>query len=57
MKDIKPYNKKNKRHGYWEIYHYDGNLEYKGNYINGKPIGYFEVYHRNKSLLYKRFYI
>ena len=57
MKDIKPYNKKNKRPGYWEIYHYDGNLEYKGNYINGKPIGYFEVYHRNKSLLYKRFYI
>jgi antitoxin component YwqK of YwqJK toxin-antitoxin module len=27
------------KHGYWEGYHRNGQLEYKGNYLNDEEIG------------------
>jgi len=43
-KDIKPRNAKDQKHGYWEIYRYNGDLQYKCIYNNGKEIGYEEYY-------------
>ena len=59
MKDITPYNKKGKRHGYWESYRTNGSIGYKRFYYNDKKVGYEEWYHydwKNK-LRYKKYYI
>jgi hypothetical protein len=48
MTKINQYNEKGQRHGYWEIYYFDGSLWYKGNYNNGIEIGYWEIYFYNK---------
>ena len=40
------------RHGYWEEYHENGLLWYKGNFINGNLDGYWEWYNINGKLLY-----
>lgn len=45
MKDIETYNDKLEPHGYWERYSDNGNLKYKGNYINGRKDGYWELYY------------
>jgi len=50
---INLFNSEGKRHGYWEYYHYNGNLFYKGNYVNDKRDGYWEYYHSNGNLSYK----
>ena len=34
IQNIIPYNNKNKAHGLWLCYYNDGNLGYKGHYIN-----------------------
>lgn len=36
-------NDKGEPHGYWENYHPNGQLHYKGNYLNGKRHGYWET--------------
>ena len=54
---INLYNDKGKRHGYWEYYYSDGQLAYKGNYVNGKNHGYWESYYSNGKLMYKIYYI
>ena len=41
------FNEKYQRHGYWEIYFFDGRLLYKGDYVNGKQDGYWEWYDYN----------
>ena len=41
-KDITPLNENGEPHGYWEVYYYYGNLDYKGTYVNGKKHGYWE---------------
>ncbi len=56
-KDITPYNEKGERHGYWEKYYLNGNLWYKGNYVNGNRHGYWEWYHDNGKLKDKIYYI
>jgi antitoxin component YwqK of YwqJK toxin-antitoxin module len=56
-KDIRPYNDKGERHGYWEKYYLNGNLWYKGNYVNGNRHGYWEWYHDNGQLDSKIYYI
>jgi antitoxin component YwqK of YwqJK toxin-antitoxin module len=56
-KDIRPYNDKGERHGYWEYYYLNGNLWYKGNYVNGNRHGYWEWYHDNGQLDSKIYYI
>ena len=52
-KNIKPYNEQGNPHGYWEVYWSNGQLSYKGNYVNGKEHGYWEVYYDNGQLSYK----
>ena len=57
MKNKTPYNDNGQRHSYWEIYHYNGQLHYKGNYINGNEDGIWEYYYSNGQLAYKGNYI
>lgn len=56
VKYLRPINKKGQSHGYWEEYHWNGNLYYKGNYINGEPDGYWEMYRVNGEPWYKGVY-
>ena len=56
-KDITPYNDQDERHGYWERYWDNGQLWYKGNYVNGKQHGYWERYYPNGKLKDKIYYI
>jgi antitoxin component YwqK of YwqJK toxin-antitoxin module len=56
-KNITPYNELGQPHGYWEHYWSNGQLFYKGNYVNGKRHGYWEIYHSNGQLKYKRYHI
>lgn len=46
-------NDKGKRHGYWEKYYPNGNLNYKGYYINDKRHGLWESYYQNGKLSWK----
>ena len=55
--DIKPVNDKGERHGYWIIYYLNGNLWYKGYYINGKQSALCELYSFDGTLLIKRYFI
>ena len=54
---INLYNAKGEKHGYWESYWNNGNLWYKGNYVDGKEHGYCEVYYFNGNLDYKGTYV
>jgi len=46
LKNITPKNDRGQRHGIWEWYHPNGELWFKGNYLNGKSEGYWEwCYH------------
>jgi len=56
-KDITPLNKNGQEHGYWEEYHYNGNLLYKGNYINGEEDGYWVWYNFDGGIMDKEYYI
>jgi len=59
-KDIQPINEKGERHdehGYWEHYHYNGQLWFKGNYVDGNRHGYWEEYYPNGQLKSKIYYI
>jgi len=56
-KDITPYNDKHQRHGYWEVYHYDGNLAFKCLFHNGKRLGYNEWFSHNSKLNKKKYNI
>ena len=56
-KNITPYNEQGEPHGYWEYYYYNGQLMFKGNYVNGKLHGYWEDYYENGQLVYKTYYI
>ena len=51
------YNSVGREDGYWERYHDNGQIWYKGKYINGKPDGYWEDYHTNGKLRYKGNYL
>ena len=46
-------NNNGKRIGYWEWYHPNGHLVYKGHFDNDEPVGYSEWYYRNGKLIYK----
>jgi antitoxin component YwqK of YwqJK toxin-antitoxin module len=56
-KDITPRNENGIKHGYWEDYWDNGNLWYKGNYVDGNRHGYWEVYNYNGNLNQIRYYI
>jgi antitoxin component YwqK of YwqJK toxin-antitoxin module len=52
-----PTNNQYQPHGYWEYYHSNGQLAYKGNYINGKENGWWESYWSDGKLCHKGNYI
>ena len=54
---INKFNADGNRDGWWEIYYSNGQLNYKGNYINGKFDGWWESYHPNGQLCSKGNYI
>ena len=47
-KDIKTYNNKGQRHGYWEVYVDNGDLWIKCVYVNNNINGVFESYWEGK---------
>ena len=55
-KDKTPYNEKGEPHGYWEVYWGDGNIAFKGNYINGEKNGLWEHYNGDGTLFEEIFY-
>jgi antitoxin component YwqK of YwqJK toxin-antitoxin module len=57
MQNKKPRNAKRQRHGIWERYHTNGQLHYKGEYINGKQHGQWISYHTNGQIWVKGTYI
>jgi antitoxin component YwqK of YwqJK toxin-antitoxin module len=54
---INLYDEKGKRHGLWEEYYSNGQLSYKGNYVNGEEHGLWERYYFNGQLWYKGNYV
>jgi len=55
--NITPTNKEGQRHGPWESHSYNGQLWYKGNYINGQEDGLWEYYFSNGQLESKEYFI
>lgn len=55
-KDIKPRNKNNQPHGYWEAYWTDGTLYYKYFYVNGIVYGYSQLYETYDLYVIKEYY-
>jgi len=57
-KDIMPRNTNGHRHGYWEVYWWNGDLRYKCVFNNGDGIGYEELYnYLDGKLKVKGFYL
>jgi antitoxin component YwqK of YwqJK toxin-antitoxin module len=54
---INLFDENGERHGYWEQYYDNGQLSYKGNYVNGNKHGYWEDYFYNGQLNYKGNYV
>jgi len=51
------YNDNREKHGPWEEYYSNGNLCYKGNYIDGKRHGLYERYSNSGKSYIKQYYI
>ncbi len=51
------YNNNGLKEGYWEHYWSNGNLMYKGNYINNIRNGYCEIYEPNGKLSRKGYFV
>ena len=47
------YNENNQRHGPWEDYWSNGQIFWKGDYLNGNKNGLFETYFDNGQLYWK----
>ena len=56
-KNITPRNENCNPHGYWESYYENGNLWYKGNYVDGNRHGSWESYYSNGNLAFKGNYV
>ena len=56
MNLINLYNDKGQKHGYWETYWGNGQLRYKGSFLNGKMHGDWESYFSNGQLDCKKTY-
>lgn len=52
-KNIEPTNDDGNLNGYCEVYFDNGNLDYKGIFINGDEHGYQESYFEDGKLFYK----
>ena len=53
---INLYDETGNKHGLWESYFSNGQLSYKGNYVNGEQHGLWESYYDNGQLHYRREY-
>ncbi len=51
--DIMEYNEKGLVHGSWETYHYNGQLSFKGYYINGEKHGPWVTFYFNGELAFE----
>lgn len=56
-KDMKPINEKEQAHGYWKSYHTNGEVWYKGHYINGNFNGYWVWYDYEGKICNKEYHI
>ena len=56
MLNKRPLNHIGQVHGYWEAYHPNGNLWYRGKYLNGQRHGYCETYYDNGTIAKQQFY-
>ena len=56
-KNSTPRNNKGKAHGHWEMYHINGQLNIKGNYINNKRDGYWVKYFSTGETCHKGHYV
>jgi antitoxin component YwqK of YwqJK toxin-antitoxin module len=56
MQDKRPINAKGQLHGIWEEYYDNGQLWYKGTFINGIEHGPWITYYDTGQLCYKRTY-
>ena len=51
------YNAEDYKDGYWELYYTDGELAYKGNFLNGFQVGYWEYYHSKNELYLMEYFV
>jgi len=56
-KNITPFNDKDQPHGYWEVYHPNGQLCYKCVNINGQRNGFEEDYWYTGKVTDKTYYL
>jgi len=56
-KDKKPRDDKGLKHGHWEVYYDDGQLNIKCHYKHGERHGFCEEYYPDGQLYEKGFYI
>ena len=56
-KDIRPYNDKGQPHGLCEYHWYNGQLQFKCVYINGKENGFEEYYNNDGKVTDKTYYL
>jgi antitoxin component YwqK of YwqJK toxin-antitoxin module len=54
---INLYNERGEKHGYWEEYWSNGQLLWKGNFVNGNRDGYWEWYYTHGQLISKGRYV
>ena len=57
MNLINLYNAKGEKHGLWMGYYDNGQLSYKGHYVNGREEGHWEWYRSNGQLFHKGHYV
>lgn len=50
--DLKPRNEKGLAHGLWETYFPNGQLDYRGEFVNGIQHGYCESYWPDGDIFY-----
>jgi antitoxin component YwqK of YwqJK toxin-antitoxin module len=53
IKFVGTFDDNNQKTGYWEEYYYDGNIESKGNFLNGIKHGFWEEFFSNGKLAWK----
>lgn len=54
--DITPYNNNGQADGYWKQYYSNGQLAFKGNFVDGKRHGYWEAYYEDGTLAFKGYF-